>query len=53
MKHTGLSYDKIENTLDRDHFMTADEAKEFGLIDKVLISRDDIEPDGASSGKSD
>src|SRR5215208_1194295 len=32
--HTGKSYDEIEKTLDRDHFMTADEAKDFGLIDK-------------------
>lgn len=53
VKHTGLAYDKIENTLDRDHFMTADEAKEFGLIDKVLISRDDIEPGSIPSTKSD
>lgn len=49
VKHTGLSYDKIEATLDRDHFMTSDEAKEFGLIDRVLISREDIEP--ASEGE--
>ena len=34
---------KSKHTLDRDHFMTAEEAKDFGLIDQVLISRDDIE----------
>ncbi|MGI9479692.1 MAG: ATP-dependent Clp protease proteolytic subunit [Hyphomicrobiaceae bacterium] len=44
VKHTGLSYETIESTLDRDHFMTSDEAKEFGLIDRVLVSRGDIEP---------
>jgi ATP-dependent Clp protease protease subunit len=43
VKHTGQPYEVIENTLDRDYFMTADQAKEFGLIDKVLISRDEIE----------
>lgn len=43
VKHTGLPYEKIESTLDRDHFMTSEEAKEFGLIDRVLVSRDDIE----------
>jgi ATP-dependent Clp protease protease subunit len=43
VKHTGRPYDVIERTLDRDYFMTASEAKEFGLIDKVLISRDEIE----------
>ncbi|TIT87551.1 MAG: ATP-dependent Clp protease proteolytic subunit, partial [Mesorhizobium sp.] len=40
VKHTGKSYDEIERTLDRDHFMTADEAKEFGLIDKVITTRE-------------
>lgn len=39
--HTGQSYEKIEATLDRDHFMTADEAKDFGLIDEVLSKRPD------------
>ena len=53
VKHTGLSYETIESTLDRDHFMTSDEAKEFGLIDRVLVSRGDIEPsteEDSSSG---
>jgi ATP-dependent Clp protease, protease subunit len=40
VKHTGQPYEKIERTLDRDHFMTAEEARDFGLIDKVLTSRD-------------
>ncbi|MGE0702195.1 MAG: ATP-dependent Clp protease proteolytic subunit [Hyphomicrobiaceae bacterium] len=43
VKHTGQSYEKIEFTLDRDHFMTSDEAKTFGLIDRVLSSRDEID----------
>src|SRR6188768_1909721 len=34
VKHTGRSYDDIHNALERDNFMTADQAKEFGLIDK-------------------
>lgn len=37
--HTGQSYEIIEKTLDRDHFMTAKEAKNFGLIDKVIDKR--------------
>ena len=37
--HTGQDYDTIERTLDRDHFMSAEEAVEFGLIDKVLDKR--------------
>ena len=39
-KHTGRAYETIEKTLDRDHFMTADEARDFGLIDKVITSRE-------------
>jgi ATP-dependent Clp protease protease subunit len=41
-KHTGRSYDEIENALERDNFMTSDVAKEFGLIDRVIESRDAI-----------
>ncbi|MFC0245639.1 ATP-dependent Clp endopeptidase proteolytic subunit ClpP [Falsochrobactrum ovis] len=40
VKHTGRDYETIERTLDRDHFMTAQEALEFGLIDKVIESRE-------------
>jgi len=42
VKHTGQPYEKIERTLDRDHFMTAEEARDFGLVDKVLTSRDEV-----------
>jgi len=44
VKHTGRDLETIERTLDRDHFMTAEEAKDFGIIDKVISSRDAIEP---------
>ena len=40
VKHTGQAYEMIEKTLDRDCFMTADEAKAFGLVDHVYESRD-------------
>jgi ATP-dependent Clp protease, protease subunit len=40
--HTGKPYAEIEKTLDRDTFMTAEQALTFGLIDKVLSTRDDI-----------
>ena len=52
VKHTGQPYEKIENTLDRDHFMTADEARSFGLIDKVLNSREEIDFGGDMSKPS-
>jgi ATP-dependent Clp protease protease subunit len=41
--HTGKSREVIERTLDRDYFMTATEAKDFGLVDKVLTSREHLE----------
>ena len=38
-KHTGKSVEEISNALERDNFMTADEAKKFGLIDSVVEKR--------------
>ena len=38
-KHTGRSYDEIEKALDRDNFLTATEAKSFGIIDNVFDKR--------------
>ena len=35
-KHTGQSAKKIETDSDRDYFMTADEAKKYGIIDKII-----------------
>jgi ATP-dependent Clp protease, protease subunit len=44
VQHTGRDYDTIDKTLDRDHFMSAEEAKEFGLVDQVLSKRtEDLE----------
>ncbi len=43
VKHTGKEYDTIESTLDRDHFMTAEESVEFGVVDKVINSRSELE----------
>ena len=39
VKHTGKKYATIEKTLDRDHFMTAEEAKDFGIVDHVYVKR--------------
>jgi ATP-dependent Clp protease protease subunit len=39
-KHTGKSYEQVHTALERDNFMTADQAKEFGLIDRVLTDRE-------------
>ncbi|KQO76838.1 ATP-dependent Clp endopeptidase proteolytic subunit ClpP [Rhizobium sp. Leaf262] len=48
VKHTGRTLEEVENTLDRDHFMDADEAKDWGVIDKILTSRQEIEGATAS-----
>ena len=39
-KHTGKSVDEIKSSLERDNFMTPDNAKSFGLIDKVVEKRE-------------
>ena len=36
-KNTGQTLKKIEGDVDRDFFMTSDEAKVYGLVDKVLM----------------
>jgi ATP-dependent Clp protease protease subunit len=45
-KHTGQDLKKVEKDTDRDNFMTADEAKKYGLIDQT------IEPEAKSSGET-
>ncbi|WP_350333929.1 ATP-dependent Clp protease proteolytic subunit [Coralliovum pocilloporae] len=47
VKHTGRDYETIENALDRDNFMTADEAKEFGIVDNVINAREGGEEDAS------
>ncbi len=42
VQHTGQTLRKIEDALERDTFMTADQAKNFGLIDDVITKRDDM-----------
>tara|TARA_Y100000590_G_scaffold41359_1_gene44108 strand:- start:369 stop:977 length:609 start_codon:yes stop_codon:yes gene_type:complete len=38
-KHTNKSVEEIKSALERDNFMTPDNAKDFGLIDKVVVNR--------------
>lgn len=38
-ENTGQSLEKVEKDCDRDYFMTAEEAKEYGLVDKVIAKR--------------
>ena len=48
-RHTGQPVDAIEKALDRDYFLTADEAKNFGLVDQVFTNR----PIGMDPARSD
>ncbi|MFA6365527.1 MAG: ATP-dependent Clp protease proteolytic subunit [Candidatus Paceibacterota bacterium] len=38
-KHTGQKLDKIENDADRDFWMTADEAKQYGIVDEIVKTK--------------
>jgi ATP-dependent Clp protease protease subunit len=40
VKHTGKSFEQIEKDADRDNFMSADDAQQYGLIDKVILPAD-------------
>jgi ATP-dependent Clp protease, protease subunit len=52
VKQTGQTYETIERTLDRDHFMSAEEALKFGLIDEVLTKRRDADEAGSPAKRS-
>ena len=51
VRHTGQPLDVIERKLERDSFMSAEEAKEFGLVDQVVESRP-ASPGGAEASRS-
>ncbi|WP_416064010.1 ATP-dependent Clp protease proteolytic subunit [Rhizobium sp. ZK1] len=41
-EHCGRSYEEFEQAMDRDRFMTAQEAQEWGLIDRILQDREEM-----------
>jgi ATP-dependent Clp protease, protease subunit len=45
VKHTGRTYKEVEDALERDNFMTAEQARDFGLVDKIMDKRPDT-PEG-------
>ena len=45
-KHTGKNEDQVKTDSDRDYYMTADEAKAYGLVDEVVKSRKDLKVAG-------
>ncbi|MFM7556907.1 MAG: ATP-dependent Clp protease proteolytic subunit [Verrucomicrobiota bacterium] len=51
-KHTGQPYDAVERACDRDNFMSAEDARQFGLVDEVVASRRDLPALAASETKA-
>ena len=41
VEHTGQKLEEVEKALDRDNFMTAEEAKAWGVVDKIITSREE------------
>jgi ATP-dependent Clp protease protease subunit len=41
-KHTGQPVERIERDTDRDRFMSATEAKDYGMIDTIITSRGEL-----------
>ena len=39
VKHTGKSFRELEKAMDRDHFMSAEQARDFGLVDVIVENR--------------
>tara|TARA_A100001391_G_scaffold66729_3_gene42447 strand:- start:30204 stop:30887 length:684 start_codon:yes stop_codon:yes gene_type:complete len=50
VKYTGQDLETVERAMDRDTFLEADEAKEFGLVDEVFAHRPKGDEDGAAEG---
>jgi ATP-dependent Clp protease protease subunit len=40
--HTGQSLEKVAADTERDHFMSAEEAEKYGIVDRILVSRSDM-----------
>ena len=52
VKHTSQDYEKIEKALDRDNFMTPQDARDFGLLDHVVESRAETAGGEESGGET-
>ena len=46
VEHTGRELSEIEKVMDRDTFMSSEEATEFGVIDEILVKRPEAEQGG-------
>ncbi len=45
-KHSGKAVSQVNKDTERDHYMTGEEAKKYGLIDSVISNREDVKKDG-------
>ena len=43
-KHTGQPIERVQADTDRDHFMSGLQAKEYGIVDDVIVSRNQVKP---------
>ena len=50
--HTGKELEVIQQDTDRDYFMSGNEAKEYGIVDHVIINRDDLDQIGKTEEKN-
>ncbi|BED91588.1 MAG: ATP-dependent Clp endopeptidase proteolytic subunit ClpP [Candidatus Improbicoccus pseudotrichonymphae] len=50
-KNTGQSFKKIEEDTERDNIMDAEQAVEYGIVDKIIVSREDVSEDESSDEK--
>lgn len=44
-QNTGQSYEKVAEATERDNYLTPEEARDFGIIDRILVNRKDMEKD--------
>lgn len=52
-EHTGQPLDKIAEDVERDYFLTAEEACDYGVVDKVLVSRHEVEAGGGADDNTE
>lgn len=52
VKHCGQEYESVEKALDRDYFMTASAAKEWGIVDHIVTDRSQTETDDSKNDTS-
>jgi ATP-dependent Clp protease protease subunit len=50
-KHTGRQLEQVERDVDRDRFMSAEEAKQYGIIDNVVVNREEIDAKQLATAK--